>query len=326
MDGAYASQAWRDPPERVTVTPRMRGNAALHKLPAASRKPGQMGRTPLKGAKTPHPRRDRQHRALQENHRHQPGRTSAHRAHPRVRLPLVQAVLHPAGQRDPDPHPGTTDGFDVALASTDIDATPPNCSPATTPAGRSKPATKRPRPTASATPETESNEPSNGPSVRVPRPNNHDRLVRRSRQPRSRPRPAPPPVTLVTPEGDRQLHRHARRATPRTHPPRVLGTSTPDDHQRETHTTPVAISIRGRLRARKSSSTNHHQSRIRAHDRPVECGGRGALTPSMSAHLTVATCSYLVIVRQAQLVHFSLRCIRSYFVPLLQLAWRFFGS
>ena len=124
MDGAYPSQAWRNPPERVTVTPRMRGNAALHKLPAASRKPEQMGRTPLKGAKTPHPRRDCQHRALQENHRHQPGRTSAHRAHPRVRLPLVQAVLHPAGQRDPDPHPGTTDGFDVALASTDIDATP----------------------------------------------------------------------------------------------------------------------------------------------------------------------------------------------------------
>jgi len=51
MDGAYASKAWRGLPDRVTVTTRMRSNAAVHELPAAQRRPGQMGRTPLKGKK-----------------------------------------------------------------------------------------------------------------------------------------------------------------------------------------------------------------------------------------------------------------------------------
>ena len=37
MDGAYASKAWRGLPERVTVTTRMRANAALHKLPPRAR-------------------------------------------------------------------------------------------------------------------------------------------------------------------------------------------------------------------------------------------------------------------------------------------------
>jgi len=53
MDGAYASKAWRGLPGRVSVTTRMRSNAAVHKLPAAGRRPGQMGRTPLKGKKLP---------------------------------------------------------------------------------------------------------------------------------------------------------------------------------------------------------------------------------------------------------------------------------
>jgi len=53
MDGAYASKAWRGLPDRVSVTTRMRSNAAVHELPAAQRQPGQMGRTPLKGKKLP---------------------------------------------------------------------------------------------------------------------------------------------------------------------------------------------------------------------------------------------------------------------------------
>jgi len=48
-------------------------------------------------------------------------------------------------------------------------------------------------------------------------------------------------------EDHHQLLRHARRATPRTHPPRVLGTTTPDDHQPKTHTTPLTVSPGGRL-------------------------------------------------------------------------------
>src|SRR5665213_1032292 len=51
MDGAYASKAWRGLPERVSVTTRMRSNAAVHELAATERRPGQMGRTPLKGKK-----------------------------------------------------------------------------------------------------------------------------------------------------------------------------------------------------------------------------------------------------------------------------------
>ncbi len=50
-DGAYASKAWQALPERVSVTTRMRANAAVYALPAAGRRPGQQGRTPLKGAK-----------------------------------------------------------------------------------------------------------------------------------------------------------------------------------------------------------------------------------------------------------------------------------
>jgi len=53
MDGAYASRAWRSLPENVSVTTRMRSNAAVHDLPAGERQPGQMGRTPLKGKKLP---------------------------------------------------------------------------------------------------------------------------------------------------------------------------------------------------------------------------------------------------------------------------------
>lgn len=48
MDGAYASRAWQGLPEHVGLTTRMRTNAALHELPPARRK-GQHGRTPLKG-------------------------------------------------------------------------------------------------------------------------------------------------------------------------------------------------------------------------------------------------------------------------------------
>jgi len=48
MDGAYASRAWQGLPEHVNLTTRMRANAAIHEL-APQRKPGQHGRTPLKG-------------------------------------------------------------------------------------------------------------------------------------------------------------------------------------------------------------------------------------------------------------------------------------
>ncbi|HEX5922726.1 MAG TPA: transposase [Baekduia sp.] len=49
MDGAYATKAWRGLPERVTVTTRMRANAAIFKL--APPRTGQRGRPALKGAR-----------------------------------------------------------------------------------------------------------------------------------------------------------------------------------------------------------------------------------------------------------------------------------
>jgi hypothetical protein len=49
MDGAYATKAWRELPDRVTVTTRMRANAAVFKLaPPRTRK---RGRPALKGAR-----------------------------------------------------------------------------------------------------------------------------------------------------------------------------------------------------------------------------------------------------------------------------------
>nr|MDQ2896189.1 transposase [Actinomycetota bacterium] len=50
MDGAYASKAWQDLPDRITLTTRMRSNAALYALPDA-RRPHQQGRPRLKGAR-----------------------------------------------------------------------------------------------------------------------------------------------------------------------------------------------------------------------------------------------------------------------------------
>jgi hypothetical protein len=49
MDGAYATRAWRGLPERVTVTTRMRANAAVFAL--APPRTGKRGRPALKGAR-----------------------------------------------------------------------------------------------------------------------------------------------------------------------------------------------------------------------------------------------------------------------------------
>jgi hypothetical protein len=49
MDGAYATKAWRGLPNRVSVTTRMRGNAAVFEL--APDRTGKRGRPALKGAR-----------------------------------------------------------------------------------------------------------------------------------------------------------------------------------------------------------------------------------------------------------------------------------
>jgi hypothetical protein len=102
-DGAYASKAWQAQPERVSVTTRMRANAAVYALPGAGRRPGQQGRTPLTGAKLQNRREDRRNGDLHAGHDHRPQRTRAHGARPRVHLPVVQAISHAAREGDPDP-------------------------------------------------------------------------------------------------------------------------------------------------------------------------------------------------------------------------------
>jgi len=121
MDGAYASKAWQGLPDRVTLTTRMRANAAVFALAPAPT--GKRGRPALKGerlaslaqlaasamfepAKVTSP--DGRERTA---HVHQftclwytPFHTRA------VKVILIR-------------NPGRTEGFDVALASTDTTAT-----------------------------------------------------------------------------------------------------------------------------------------------------------------------------------------------------------
>jgi Protein of unknown function (DUF1214) len=51
-DGAYAGKALRHLPRQVTVTTRLRADAALYQLPAP-RRPGQRGRTPARARACP---------------------------------------------------------------------------------------------------------------------------------------------------------------------------------------------------------------------------------------------------------------------------------
>jgi hypothetical protein len=121
MDGAYASKAWRALPDRVTVTTRMRANAALHKLAPSSRRPGQQGRTPLKGAKLPTLAEIAKTATFQAVTINGPdGRTRTAHVHELVCLwytPFYTRAVKVILIRNP----GRIDGFDVAIASTDVD-------------------------------------------------------------------------------------------------------------------------------------------------------------------------------------------------------------
>ena len=121
-DGAYASKAWQGLPERVSVTSRMRVNAAVYELAPAERRLGQQGRTPLKGPKLQSLAQiaataiftpvmitgpDRRERTA---HVHEFVCLWYKPFHTRpVKVILIR-------------NPGRTEGFDVALASTDTAA------------------------------------------------------------------------------------------------------------------------------------------------------------------------------------------------------------
>jgi DDE superfamily endonuclease len=121
MDGAYATKAWRGLPDRVTVTTRMRANAAVFAL--APPRTGRRGRPALKGARLgslaqlaaaavfepvtitgPDGRTRTEH----------VWRTTCPWYGPLHIRPVVIMLI-----RKPD----RAEGFDVAIASTDLDAT-----------------------------------------------------------------------------------------------------------------------------------------------------------------------------------------------------------
>jgi hypothetical protein len=121
MDGAYATKAWRGLPERVTVTTRMRSNAAVFEL--APPPTGKRGRPALKGARMASLAALAASAAFEAVTITGPdGKTRVEHVWstrclwygPFHTRPVTIMLI-----RKPD----RTEGFDVALASTDTDAT-----------------------------------------------------------------------------------------------------------------------------------------------------------------------------------------------------------
>ncbi|MGA2013900.1 MAG: transposase [Solirubrobacteraceae bacterium] len=120
MDGAYASRAWRGLPDHVTVTTRMRANAALHK-PAPIRQSGQKGRPPLKGSKLPTLAEIAATATFRPVTVTSPdGRERTVHVHELICLwckPFYTRAVKVILIRNP----GTSETFDVAIASTDVE-------------------------------------------------------------------------------------------------------------------------------------------------------------------------------------------------------------
>jgi hypothetical protein len=222
MDGAYATKAWRGLPDRVTVTTRMRCNAAVFAL--APPPTGKRGRPALKGARLaslaqlaatavfapvticgPDGRSRIEH----------VWRTTCLWYGPFHTRPVTIMLI-----RKPD----RSEGFDVAIASTDTTASSAELIARYDSRWTIETAHQDARRRRGPQPR-----PVSGPAdrpVRVSGPDHHDRLVRAARQSRCRPRDTPRQRPVVPPEDHRQLQRHARRTTPRAHPPRISDAST----------------------------------------------------------------------------------------------------
>ncbi|MHB8657675.1 MAG: IS701 family transposase [Solirubrobacteraceae bacterium] len=121
MDGAYASKAWQELPARVTVTTRMRANAAVYAL--APGPTGKRGRPALKGHRLASLATLANSAVFTAVTITGPdGRSRTAHVHELVCLwyaPLHTRAVKVLLIRNP----GTTDGFDVALASTDTTTT-----------------------------------------------------------------------------------------------------------------------------------------------------------------------------------------------------------
>jgi hypothetical protein len=121
MDGAYATKAWRGLPDRVSVTTRMRSNAAVFKL--APPRTGKRGRPALKGARLASLAQLAATAVFEAVMITAPdGKTRVEHVWSTTCLwygpfhtrPVTVMLIR---------KPGLTEGFDVALASTDITAT-----------------------------------------------------------------------------------------------------------------------------------------------------------------------------------------------------------
>lgn len=120
MDGAYATMAWRGLPDRVTVTTRMRSNAAVFAL--APPRTGKRGRPALKGARLVSLARLAASAVFEPVTITGPdGRSRTEHVWQTTCLwygPFHTRPVTVMLIRKPD----RTEGFDVAIASTDVDA------------------------------------------------------------------------------------------------------------------------------------------------------------------------------------------------------------
>jgi len=121
MDGAYATKAWRGLPDHVTVTTGMRANAAVFAL--APPRTGKRGRPALKGARLASLTK------LAASAVFEPVRITGPDGRSRIEHVWSTACLW-YGPFHTRPvvimlirKPDRTDGFDVAIASTDTTAT-----------------------------------------------------------------------------------------------------------------------------------------------------------------------------------------------------------
>ncbi|MCA1698944.1 MAG: transposase [Actinobacteria bacterium] len=120
FDGAYATKAWRGLPQRVTVTTRMRSTAALYQLAPAPT--GRRGRPRLKGARLPSLAKLAQTLAFEAVTITSPdGRERTEHVAELTCLwygPFYTRPIKLLLVRSPD----RADGYDIAIASTDTDA------------------------------------------------------------------------------------------------------------------------------------------------------------------------------------------------------------
>ena len=108
-------------PPRVTWTTRLRKDAALHELPPP--RTGRRGRPRVKGAAAARPGRPGQDGQLHAGHR-DPLPQDRHRAGRRRHLPVAYGLRLPPGPGHPRPRPRPARGYDIALVTTDLDASP----------------------------------------------------------------------------------------------------------------------------------------------------------------------------------------------------------